>query len=190
MALIVGGTTINRVSVNGTFMRTVVQGTTTVFNLSDWAYDGTSGTYTVSLGTYTYGFYTSPSQVPTGQLSSFLGTTYPVQNYGAASRGQVAIFAYIQDPFTFQFNYMFIRYEYYIINQTVGAPAPTYTWVFIEWSDSEPGYADIYMSGPASIDEEMVSAIQAVYPANSYPGYYISFYSTSTGFYNVYYSTT
>jgi hypothetical protein len=188
MALIINGTNITRVSVNSVFVKTVVQNDTTVFNLSDWSYDGTSGTFTHSAGTYTYGFYSSPLQVPVGQLSSYLNTNFPVQNYGAGSRIQVEVFAYVLDPNTFEYVYMFIRYEYYITTQTAGAPV--YYWAFIESYSTEPSQADFLYEGPASDVGNMADELQSLYPANDYQGYYAAYYSTSTSLYYLFYSTT
>lgn len=180
MGLNVGGTNINRVSVGSTFMRSVYSGATLIFNLSDWTYIGTSSSYTIDLGTYTDGFYNSPSQVPEGQLSGYLTSTFPVQNYGATVIARVAVFAYIN------FSYTFIRYEYYRINQTVGAPAPTYSWVWIDWYTSQQS-ADYSMTGGESTNEGMAAAIQAIYPANSNQGKYVNYFNGS--YHNLFYST-
>ncbi len=183
MALIVNGTNITRVSYGGSFIRTVVQNGTTLFNLSDWTYIGTSSSYTINLGDYNHDFYSSPSQVPEGVLSSYLTSFFPVQNYGATVVGRVAIYAYIN------FSYTFIRYEYYRINQTVGAPAPTYSWVWIDWYESQPPSASYSIVGPESTNEGMAAAIQALHPANSNQGLYAAYFSAS-GYWNLFYSTT
>jgi hypothetical protein len=181
MALIVYGTNITRVSYGGSFIRTVVQNGTTLFNLSDWTYIGTSSSFTINLGNYNHDFYNFPSQVPEGVLSSYLTSSFPVQNYGATAIGQVAIFAYIN------FSYTFIRYEYYRINQTVGAPAPTYSWVWVGW-DYVPFSADYNVTGGESTNETMAVEIQFYYPANSNQGKYVNYFNGS--YYNLFYSTT
>jgi hypothetical protein len=181
MGLNVGGTNINRVSVGSTFMRTVYSGATLIFNLSDWTYIGTSSSYTINLGDYNHDFYNNPSQVPEGVLSSYLTSSFPVQNYGATVVGQVAIYAYIN------FSYTFIRHEYYRINQTVGAPAPTYSWVWVGW-DYAPFSADYNVTGGESTNETMAVEIQFYYPANSNQGKYVNYFNGS--YYNLFYSTT
>jgi hypothetical protein len=183
MALIVNGTTITRVAYAGSYMRTVINNGTTLFNLSDWTYIGTSSSFTINLGDYNHDFYNFPSQVPEGVLSSYLTSSFPVQNYGATVVGQVAIYAYIN------FSYTFIRYEYYRINQTVGAapPAPTYSWVWVDW-DYVPFSADYSLTGGESTNETMAVEIQFYYPANSNQGKYVNYFNGS--YYNLFYSTT
>lgn len=188
MALFASGTEITRVSVGGVFVKTVVQNGTTVFNLSDWTYLGTTGSYTVGLGTYSYGNYAYPSDVPTGQLSSFLTTSYPVQNYGAGVVGRVSVFAYIFDIAAGNFVYTFIRYEFYKVTQTV--VAPVYTWQYVDVYSSDPGFEDFFFEGTASNTGDMISVIQNNAPASIYPGTYAVFYNYADYQYYVFYSTT
>jgi hypothetical protein len=114
MALIVYGTNITRVSYGGSFIRTVVQNGTTLFNLSDWTYIGTSGSNSFSTS-YNYGCcYFNAGSVPTGQLSWLVNNNFPnIAQYGANTVALVQVFAVNPDFGTF-----FVRNEFYRINQT------------------------------------------------------------------------
>jgi hypothetical protein len=112
MAISRNNLTITRVQYQGVYYRTVSRNSVTVFNLSDWTYIGTSGSNSFSTS-YNYGccFY-SPSQVPVGQLASYLNSAFPVAQYGATVM-LVQVFAFNPDFGTF-----FVRNEFYRINQT------------------------------------------------------------------------
>jgi hypothetical protein len=112
MAISINNTTITRVQYQGAYYRTVVRNGTTVFNLSNWTYIGTSGSNSFSTS-YDYGCcFNSPSQVPVGQLASYLNSAFPVAQYGATV---ILVQVFAQTSFGGQF---FVRNEFYRINQT------------------------------------------------------------------------
>ena len=70
------------------------------------------------------------------------------------------------------------------LNQTLYAKWGQYAWVSIDWTESQVGFnADIDMTDDGSTDSEMIGNIQALYPANSYPGQTVNYFNTA---YSVY----
>jgi len=76
-----------------------------------------------------------------------------------------------------------------VFNGTTVFTSSTYSWVWIDWNSS--GFpADYFVSGGASTTPDMAAEIQAAFPAASYPGAYVEYFSFATGYFNLFYSTT
>jgi hypothetical protein len=116
MAISRNNTTITRVQYQGNYYRTVIRNGTTVFNLSNWT-SVTPRSHNIFTQFVYNNCYNSANEVPFGQLSAFLGSNYPVSDYGANQVAMVDVYALIFNNFSFNCQFQFIRTEYYQIFQ-------------------------------------------------------------------------
>jgi hypothetical protein len=153
MAIVSNSTTITRVQYQGTYYRTVVRNSATVFNLSDWTGTGNTGFSLTS--SYNGGNYNHPNLVPGFSLGSSLTSSFPPQNYGAGTILRVTITANILNAF----------------------------WSYIGDSSSEYSTSIYMQGSAGGNVGTMQTSLNNSYPPGLYQGQYAQFYDFTTDYY-------
>jgi hypothetical protein len=73
---------------------------------------------------------------------------------------------------------------------TVFSVAQNFTWVRIDGTDSQGGFAATYeLTGDETNDDDMIARCQFEYPANFYQGATINYFNTQYSYYTLFQST-